>query len=304
MSETRDQQTARLRITLRHLEVFVAVARAGSTRAAAERVARSQSAASNALHDLEDALGVGLFDRVGRRLVINESGRTLLPYAATLLDHAGGIQGLFAGGHTSVLRVGASFTIGEYLLPERLALWKLQHEESRVLLRIGNTSEVIDAVASFDVDVGFIEGAQTHPDLLVRDWLTDELVLFTGPSHALAGASVSVRDLRSASWIMRELGSGTREAADRWLMEQLGHLKIEFELGSSEAIKRLVASGLGIGCLSRYAVAEAFQQGWLVPLRTRLPRAVRRLALVTHHSKHLGPGMAAFVEHCTMQSKA
>jgi DNA-binding transcriptional LysR family regulator len=157
---------------------------------------------------------------------------------------------------------------------------------------------VIGAVASFDVDVGFVEGAQTHPDLLVTEWLTDELVLFTGPSHVLAGASVSFRELRDASWIMRELGSGTREAADRWLTEALGHLRVEFELGSSEAIKRVVASGLGIGCLSRYAVAEAFEQGWLVPLKTRLPKAVRRLALVTHHSKHLGPGMTAFLKHC------
>jgi len=290
---------SRLRLNLRQLEVFVATARAGSTRAAAERVARSQSAASAALADLEAALGAPLFDRIGRRLVLNENGRALLPRAAAVLDEATELQHLLSGGaQATPLRIAASFTIGEYLLPERVAQWKAAHPGSPLRMRVSNTDDVIDAVARHEADIGFVEGARTHPDLVLRPWLSDELVVFAAPTHPLARRSVSVEQLRSASWVVREPGSGTREATDRWLLEHLGTVDIDYELGSTEAIKRLVGFGAGIGCVSRYAVAHAFDEGWLVPLRTQLPKAARRLATVVHRGRPLGAGAAAFMRHC------
>lgn len=289
---------SRLRLHLRHLEVFVAIARDGSTRAAAERIARSQSAASTALADLEAALGVALFDRAGRRLLLNENGRALLPRAASLLDQAGELQHLFSGDHATPLRVAASLTIGEYILPALVGQWKARHPTSRVQLVIANTSEVIASVAAFDVDVGFIEGPQTHPDLIVRPWFNDEMVVVASPTHPLAGRLVGVRMLREASWALRETGSGTREAADRWLIEHLGAIDVAFELGSPEAIKHLVAAGTTLGFLSRQAVAQSLADGTLVELRTRLPPAVRRLAMVLHRDKQLGRGAEDFVRHC------
>jgi len=289
---------SRLRLNLRQLEVFVATARAGSTRAAAERVARSQSAASAALAELETAVGAPLFDRIGRRLVLNENGRALLPRAAAMIDDATDLQHLFSGEHAVPLRVAASFTIGEYLLPERVAQWKAAHPGSHLRMRVSNTDDVIDAVARHEADIGFVEGARTHPDLLMRPWLSDELVVFAAPTHPLARRRVTVEQLRSASWVVREPGSGTREATDHWLFEHLGTVEIAYEFGSTEAIKRLVGFGAGIGCVSRYAVAQAFDEGWLVPLRTRLPKAMRRLATVVHRARPLGAGAAAFMRHC------
>ncbi len=290
--------SARLRLSLRQLEVFVATARSGSTRAAAEHVARSQSAASATLADLEGVLGVQLFDRVGRRLVLNENGRALRARAAALLDQAAELQQLFAGGHDAPLRVAASLTIGEYMLPPLLARWKTAHPASPVQLTIGNTREVIAAVAAYDVDVGFIEGSQTDPRLIVHPWLSDELVIVAAPGHALAARSASLRQLRQASWALREPGSGTREAADRWLLDGVGALNVEFEFGSAEAIKRLVAAGTALGCLSREAVASELAQGVLVEISSNLPRASRRLAMVLHRDKHLGRGTEEFVRHC------
>jgi len=288
----------RLRLNLRQLEVFAATARAGSTRAAADHVARSQSAASAALTELERTLGAPLFDRVGRRLVLNENGRVLMPLAASLLDQAAELEHMFTGAHEAPLRVAASLTIGEYLLPDVLARWRAAHPASPVQLMIANTRDVIAAVAAFDVDVGFIEGSQTHPNLLVHPWLTDELVIVAAPTHPLAGRHASARQLREAIWALREPGSGTREAADRWLLEHVGPLQVAFELGSAEAIKRVVAAGAALGCLSREAVARDLAQGTLVELATRLPRATRRLAIVLHRDKHLGRGTEAFVRHC------
>ena len=294
---------ARLRLSLRQLEVFVATAHAGSTRAAADRVARSQSAASAALAELEGSLGVQLFDRVGRRLMLNGNGRALLPRATSLLDQTLELEQLFSDRHAAPLRLAASLTIGEYLLPGLLARWKVAHPAHRVHLKIGNTREVIAAVAAFEADVGFIEGTQTHQRLVSRPWLSDELVIIAAPTHALAtGRAVSLRQLREATWALREPGSGTREAVDLWLLERAGPLNVEFELSSTEAIKRLVAAGAALGCLAREVVAAELAQGQLVELATSLPRATRRLSLVLHRDKHVGRDTEGFIQHC-MQAK-
>ena len=298
------QTAPRLRLSLRQLEVFAAIAHSGSTREAAGRVARSQSAASAALAELETALGEPLFDRVGRRLVLNENGRALLPGAVALLDRAAELQALFTEEHAAPLRVAASLTIGEYLLPSLMAQWKLAHPNSAVHLAIGNTSKVIAAVAGLEADVGFIEGPQTHADLRVLRWVSDELVVVAAPAHPLAAAQAakatraSARQLAEASWILREHGSGTRLASDRWLIEHLGSLNIGFELGSTEAIKRLAAAGAALACLSRHTVAEELASGKLVALRTRLPVARRRLAIVVRRDKHLGRATEDFIGHC------
>jgi DNA-binding transcriptional LysR family regulator len=290
----------RLRLNLRQLEVFVAIAREGSSRAAAERVARSQSAASSALAELEAVLGVQLFDRLGRRLILNENGRALLPSAAALLDQAAETESLFdtASNHSAPLRLAASLTIGEYLLPDLLARWKQQQPNSRVRMAIGNTSEVIASIVGHDADVGFIEGSQTHADLQVQAWMQDELVIVAAPGHPLAGRTATTRQLGAATWILRELGSGTRQATDQWLLDHLGTLNVEFELESTESIKQLAMAGAGLACLSRHTVAAALAQGSLVEVRTRLPAARRRLSIVVGRGRQPGRAAQAFIGHC------
>jgi DNA-binding transcriptional LysR family regulator len=294
-----EKTNQRLRLNLRQLEVFAAIARSGSSRAAAERVARSQSAASSALAELEAVLGVQLFDRLGRRLVLNENGQALLPAALALLDQAVELETLFNAEHAAPLRLAASLTIGEYLLPALLAQWKQDHPNSRVRMLIGNTSEVIASVVGHDADVGFIEGSQTHADLRVLPWMSDELVIVAAPQHALAGRVAGVRQLGAANWILREIGSGTRQATDSWLFDHLGTLNVEFELDSTESIKQLAMAGAGLACLSRHTVAAALEQGSLVEIQTRLPVARRRLAIVVGRNKRLGRAAEDFIRHCT-----
>ena len=297
-----DKSDQRLRFTLRQLEVFTALARTGSTRAAADRVARSQSAASTALAALESALGTALFDRVGRRLVLNEQGRALLPAAVQLLDDAARLEASFTDPLPTPLRMAASFTIGEYLLPGLVAAWRQGHPHQPVRLEIGNTSDVARAVAAFDVDLGFVEGPVDHAALRVRRWRSDELVVIAAPGDPLARGMVGVRQLAKAAWVLRERGSGTREAAERWLASRVVPLHIELELGSSEAVKRVVAGGLGLGCLSRLAVADAIAAGQLAEVRSTLPRASRDLAIVVHRERRLGSNAQAFMEHCLAPS--
>jgi len=293
-----DKTDQRIRLTLRQLEVFAAVARGGTTRAAADEISRSQSAASNALGELELVLGVQLFDRVGKKLVINENGRALLPKAAGLLEDALDTEMLFASAHAASLRLASSYTVGEYLLPPLIASWKTTHARSKVRLQIANTHDVFDAVASYSADLGFVEGTLTHPELTVRRWRTDELVVVAAPDHPLAGRRVGVRQLQQATWVLREQGSGTREASDRWLIPNLPHIDVELELGSNEAVKRAVAAGMGLGCLSRLAIRDAVQQGWLAELSTALPPLQRPLSIVLHRAKKLGSAAEGFLKHC------
>ena len=231
-----------LKLSLRELEVFAAVAACESVTRAAAEVALSQSAASQALAQLEQALGVPLFDRIGRGLQLNEHGRTLLPRARALLDEAAALQDLFGEAALS-LRLGASTTIANYLLPQRLAALRQRWPQCRVSLQVANTRDIVAAVAALQADFGLIEGPCHHPALHSLPWQQDELLVFAAANHPLAGRQVGLAELAAAPWLLRETGSGTREEVERVLLPHLGSLNVEMELGDSEAIKRAVAAG-------------------------------------------------------------
>ncbi len=283
-----------MHLSLRQLQIFSAIAEAGTTTAAGEVIGLSQSAASAALVELESLLGLALFDRVGRRLVLNGHGRALLPEARTLLAGMADIERRFSTGRETTApvrwRVGASTTIGNYLMPGRIAGLLEANPRAHVDLVIGNTREVTSAVQHLEVDIGLIEGPCHEPGLEVVDWMEDELVIVFGPRHKQAadlqkGASLS--QLRQACWLLREPGSGTREAAEQALLPHLHGFAEVLQLGGTEAIKQGAVAGLGLACLSRHAVADLIELGRLQLLVTPLPPLRRRLWVVRHPGKRL-----------------
>lgn len=296
-----------MRLTLRQLAVFVAVAEAGSTTAAGRRVALSQSATSAALKELEGVLDARLFDRIGTRLVLNDAGRALLPQARAVLDGAAGIEREFGlgGGEalgSAPLRVGASTTIGNYLLPALIASWRRAWPHSQVDVQIGNTGEVAAAVARLDVDLGLIEGPCHEPGLAVEPWREEQLVIVCAPDHpALRGdprRRLGVGELRRVPWLLREPGSGTREAVEHALLPHLHQLDEGLRLGGTEAIKQAAVEGLGFTCLSLFAVRDLVALHRLVVVQTTLPRLARRFYLVHHARKQFSRSLARFVRHC------
>lgn len=287
-----------MRPSLHQLEVFVAVARDGNVRAAAERVSRSQSAASMAIADLEARLGQPLFDRAGRKLVLNANGARLLPRAIALLDHATEVELAVRDDFALPLRLAASLTIGNHLLPPLVADWRREHPAATVKLTIGNTREVADAVLGFEADLGFVEGSVQHEALALTAWTTDRMVICAAPGHPLASRHAGLADLAGTDWIVREPGSGTRETVDAGLMKPLGWPRPAMELGSSEAIRHAVAAGAGLCCLSRHAVEEALAAGTLVEIHADIAPPTRELAIVVHRDRRLSPGVTRFVEFC------
>lgn len=293
-----------MRLTLRQLEIFSAIARSSSTTAAALQVSLSQSATSAALNELERTLSTPLFDRVGKRLQLNDNGRALLPTALAVLDGARHIEASFASPEhvPSDLRLFASSTIGNYILPALLAGFRRLIPALRLDLRIGNTSEVIAAVRDFDTDLGLIEGPSHDSDITVLPWTEDELVIAAAPHHPLSQASarapLTTEQLAAADWLQRERGSGTREVVEQALLPHILHLNSTLTLGSSEAIKNSAAEGLGLCCLSQCVVQDLVQAGRLRIISTRLPRLTRRFTLIHHDKKVLSAPLQRFIALC------
>jgi DNA-binding transcriptional LysR family regulator len=294
-----------MRLTLRQLQIFHAVALTGSTTAAAESVALSQSATSAALNELERILGTRLFDRIGKRLILNDTGRGLLPTALAVLDGAKSIETtLISGDHALPidLHLFASTTIGNYVLPRMLAHFREEVPIARVQLRIGNTLDVIGAVQDFATDLGLIEGPCHASGMRVNPLWEDELVIVAAPTHPLAQAAsrgkLTVEQLSQAQWLMREPGSGTREAVEQALLPNIQHIRSSMILGSSEAIKYSAVEGLGVTCLSRCVVQDLVTAKRLTILATRLPRLTRRFALIYPETKVLSASLRRFVAHC------
>lgn len=286
-----------MHITLRQLEVFTEVLKSGSTTQASVVLALSQSAVSAALADLEGQLGVQLFDRVGKRLVTNEHGRLLYPKALALLEQSVEIEQLFQQ-DLGALRIAASSTIGNYMLPGMIAKYRRDFPGTPLELNIGNSQDVIEAVADFRGDLGLIEGPCHMPELMTQAWLRDELVVFAAPDNPLCHKMLTLEELADAAWILRERGSGTREVLDHLLLAKLPHFKLVMELGNSEAIKRAVRYGMGISCLSRRVIADQLANGELIELNIPLSPLIRTLYLIHHRQKHISNALQRFLSYC------
>ena len=289
-----------LRTTLRQIEVFVATARRGNVTQAGAALGMTQSAASMALADFENQLGVRLFDRVGKRLVLNGDGRMLYPRAVEMVERAHELEQLFGqDGRAVDLRLGASSTVGNYLLPQLIGQFRKQRPGSRFALEVGNTRQVMQRVLHFEVDVGFVEGPCMDPDIEPIFWRSDELAICTRPDDPLAQpGGATIEALRAAEWILREPGSGTREVVEQLLTSQLGDIKLAMELGGTEAIKRAVESGIGISCLPRIALVGAIERGNLVMLDTPFLTLTRALHILLHKQKHRTEGLDSLLAFC------
>ena len=290
-----------MKYSFRQLEVFLAAAHFQNITRAAESLAMSQSAASSALKELESQFDIQLFDRVGKRLQLNELGRLYRPKAESLLAQATELEQAFSK-HSEVgaLKVGATLTIGNYLAVGVMAKYMNTPTRPKVSLEVANTSSIARRVRDFELDIGLIEGELQSPELEVIPWREDELTVFCSPSHPLARKqALTDEDLRQAVWIMREPGSGTRQSFERGMHGLLPDLNILLELEHTEAIKRAVEADLGIGCLSKVVLVDAFKRGSLVPLSVPDYRKFdRQFYFILHKQKYRSAGIARWMSLC------
>ena len=250
------------------LVVFRTVAEQHSFRKAAEELYLTQPAVSLQIKALEEDIGVQLFDRTGAQITLTEAGKVLLGYsqqANALFVQAEQEIALLSGDHAGQLALGASTTIAQYVLPRLLGEYCKEHPRVHPTLISGNTAHIVEAVEKKKIELGFIEGPARSRTIRTKPFLEDDLLLIVPTAHEWAELeSISCAEIGSAPLLMRERGSGTRRVVEMALERQglkQNSLRIVMELDSTEAIKSAVEAGLGVGFVSRWAMAKDLRLG-------------------------------------------
>jgi len=286
-------------MNINHLAIFHAVAEENSMSRGAERLCISQPAVSKQIKDLEAALGVTLFDRLPRGLRLTEAGEVLAGHARRLFAVEADAERAIAemkGLVQGRLTVGASLTIGDYLLPQILGAYHKKHPGIELHLEIANTQVIQQKLRENALDVGLTEGLAEDTDLDALVFSEDELVAVVPPGHPLLQENaVPAARFCAEPFLMREPGSGTREVVERALARHGIIVQPAMSLGSTEAIKRGVAAGLGVAIVSKLALELEFSAGLLCPLALSDLTITRPLHLVRLRGKSEGAAVQAFL---------
>lgn len=287
-----------MNLSIRQIEIFLAILRTERISHAAQELLLTQSAVSMALQEMERQTGGPLFDRLGRRTVLNDRGKMLLPMAVELNDRIAEMKATMQREEIeTTLNVAASSTIGNYLLPGHIGLMSARHPELRVKLDIGNTEETTHRILSFASDLGFVEGPCNHPDLICTVWRPDRLLLLVSSAHPLARKkTVRLEELFRFPWILRERGSGTRMIVEQALGARIQKLRMTLELGHTEAIKNALITSDAISCLSAETVRKELKLGLLASLSLPSLHLHRNLYLVLHKKKYRSRPLARFID--------
>jgi DNA-binding transcriptional LysR family regulator len=287
--------------TLRQFEVFLAVAKAGSFRAAAEAMHLSQPALSQHVAEMERELGTRLFDRLGRKVALTEAGRVLEDHAhrlfaslASAREAVADLSGLKRGS----LVLGASTTPGIYVLPGIIAAFQKKYPGVALSLRIANSALIEEQIRGNELDLGVVGG---HPLRLgeecVAAGLLDELVLIVPPGHPWARRrEIQPSLLEGERLLVREEGSATRQVTERALQQAGGHIRASMELGHTEAIKQAVIVGLGIAFVSIHAIRGELATGRLRAMRLRGQRIQRHFHIIHNDARTLSASARTFIE--------
>ncbi len=291
-----------MNITLKQLQVFVAVARHQNLSRASTALFMTKGAVSQALGELERRLGLALFDRAHPKLRLNHEGERLLPMADELVHRAEDIERSFSdaayeGSEGNFLRVGCSKTIGNYVIPELLAGFS---DETGWLpeVTIANTAEILRMLASFTLDAALLEGEERLPEIMFEPWLEDDMVVIAPPGHRLAqGGPHAARELAWERWVVREVDSGSREYFNHTLAPIAGPMTIALTLNSPATIVRSVAQGLGLAFVSRLSAIRSAGSGNVAVIELK-ERFSRTFSICYHTRKYHSAAMRAFLAFC------
>jgi len=295
-------------ITLRQLEIFIAVAETAQVTKASKKLFVTQSAVSMALAELENQLGGSLFDRHGRSLLLNARGRYLLPLAKDITSQVSSIETIMSERNDKLdgsIKVVASTTLGNYILPYLIGAFKRIHPNVHVDLLVYNTRYAEKLVFDGEMDVGFVEGPLSDKaEIQARPWFEDELVVLCGPTDPLAHNELFdiTSDLEGKKWIMRESGSGTAATISEKFGKYMDDVHIVMEMGHPEAVKRAVESGAGIACLSALCICREAEHGWLKALRIDGLNMRRQLKIIQRRDLEISDALAEFLSFCDVMT--
>ena len=287
-------------ISFKQLSVFNAITQHITLTVAAKHLFMSKAAVSMALAELEKQLGQPLFDRVNKRLILNQEGKKLQPLADELLRRANDINHLFNDKLplTGQLKIGSSNTIGNHISPYLLSQFRQQTQHFSQRLYISNSTRICQNLLDFELDLALVESEVHHKDLISIPFSQDEMCIISANNHPLTKLkNIKSSDLEGSEWVLRELGSGSRECFIKTLAPTIKQWHLAFELNLTEALINSVSVGLGLGCLSTLAAKNALDAGRVSLIQTPV-KMPRTFYLVIHKNKYQSPLIKSFMAFC------
>ncbi len=281
------------------LAAFVAVVEQKGFSRAGGALHMTQPAVSQQVHALERELGARLLERTNRYLHLTPAGEIVYEHARQILELEERMHRYVSDltqAASGALTIGASYTIGEYLLPRALAAFRRRYPLVMPAVTIANTQRIAELVVARRLELGLVEGDVTLPQALARPLLEDQLTIVALPGHRLAGRSdIPPSELARETWIVREEGSGTRAVSDTFLTDHALASAVRLEFGSTQMIKEAVAAGMGISLLSRWVTRREVAQGALVELAAQGTPCVRLFSVLTLRSRFQTRALEVFL---------
>lgn len=285
-----------MNLTLRQLEIFLQLAKNPHLGKVAENIGLTQSAVSMAIKSLEESLEKKVFDRINKKLILNEYGRILLKRVEPQVKMLGDTENLFrADDYIGDIKVGVSSSIANYLIPHIIYNFKEKYQQATVHMETGNTHDVISYIEHGQVDMGFVEGEFDSIDVKHEILGDDELYIVSGDGELDCDREYNIEELLDKKWILREKGSGTREVFLTYLGEHKNHLNVFMELDHAGGVKSILHNEGTLSCLSQYCVRKELVSGLLRQVQVKNHRFTRSLYTVWHRSKILSPILRDFI---------
>lgn len=284
------------------LKVFITVANTKNFSKAAKVLNLTQPAISFQIQTLEQYYQTMLFDRVNRHVKLTESGELLLEYALSMNDLQAELERKMqqlTGQVKGNLTIGASRTVGEYIMPYIVSAFKKEYPDVDIALEIYNTRQVENNIMNNTIDVGLVESDISNKKLFYQDFLDDELVLIVSSNHRWASEEIiSLLELKDEPFIIREAGSGSRLVFEQALLDSdfdIENLNIIMEIGNITAIKTIVASGLGVSVVSKWAAEDMVNSGEICILRIKEFTIHRKLSIILNNDFFESEACSKFV---------
>lgn len=287
-------------MTLRHMKIFLQVYRMQNITKAAKTLHMTQPAVTRAIQEIEGYYGVCLFERINQRLWVTESGKRLYAQALHIVDAFDTMEkGLRNWDSFGVLRVGASITLGNFLLPELVCRFQRQNPEIQVRVTISNGSSLQKALLNNQLDLALIEGGVEEADLYAEALSADHLVLILAPHHPLLEKeSIVLNDLLAYPFLLRETGSAGRSLVDQVFAARGIPLHPLWESVSTQAIVQAVGCGIGLSFLPEQLVQRPIADGTVCTRKIADESFSRQHYLVWHKNKYLTASAQALIALC------
>ncbi|SFV56868.1 Transcriptional regulator, LysR family [hydrothermal vent metagenome] len=274
-----------MKLTLRQMEIFLNVVKSGHLTNVAKEMKLSQSAVSMSIKELENILGRPVFDRINKRLILNEVGRAFHKEITPLFKKLSDIEYEFKNSlNKGTIRVGASTTIVDYLMPPIICKYMNSYTDVKISLKEGNSAEICELIKEGSIDIGFIEGVISDHEIISERIGVDELIVVTADKSI--NDTYYIDSLANKKWVLREEGSGTREVFLDYIKKSIDPLNIFLELGHTESIKSILVNHSCLTCISKIAVQDELRDGRLHKVNIHNFECNRDFLMIYHKDKY------------------